>query len=114
MILSGSKYKPGCTDFYEWLSGMEFHLNYDRYGQSGCHGHVVVAEYSGPEKTGDLVSELDAGDSDAINAWQELKEIETAQECWISSDVNPAIAMTELISKISDYYFLELNIERII
>lgn len=92
-------------DFQDWLSGGQFYIGYNRYGYEHGHGFLVVFDYAENDSLEGAVSELSAGDNDAIDAMDYI--IENAE--WFECDPDPATAMQCVINKVSHYYYKILN-----
>lgn len=95
------------SDFLEWLQGISIYVGWDRYGALGG-GFVCVSAYNESEELANAVDNLDAGDDEASNAADCIISFPYA---WYASNANPAIAMLDLVDKIRNYYFNELNKE---
>lgn len=92
------------NDFLEWISSICIYTGYCRYGQFGG-GFLCATQYDDCERLEKDVSELDAGDIEALQAADDI----AASGAWYGTDKNPAAAMEKMLVKLRDYYFNEIN-----
>lgn len=86
--------------FGDWLTGAQFYVNNDKYGQFG--GKFVAASKYGdlPEDLGKWVDDLDAGDTEALDAGGSIRKYAE----WYATGDTPAGAMIKLEDKMRVVY----------
>lgn len=98
------------TDFLRWVNGASFYLGYVSYSTLFPGAMLCAISSDKDDDLGKLVDDIGTrGDMVAIDAAEKIMEKVYADEWWVGSDDNPALAVNKALNAIRRHYYQELH-----